>query len=195
MNRTINTRNLIPINPRKSAVGKMKTIVQVALIMTASLVIIVTSNLHGDLCTSNLGCSQDNLQCVDGRCDCLPNTSLNSRRTCSRNYGGPCTHVLDCNIDLFLKCNNTIGECDCQQPEQQTFDENRNRCVSLVGFTCSHDDTMPFALYCVEGAYCDMPIINGSMYHSCECGDEWDETPDSRCSRRPTGPPNTSRPN
>lgn len=172
----------------------MKTLIQVVLI--TSLVIFVTSNLYGDDCTDNSPCALgENLQCIDGKCDCVPGTNLNKRNTCSRNYGGPCQHVLDCNIDTFLKCNYTTSTCDCQQPDQQVFDENRDSCVSLIGYSCSHDNTLPFSLFCIEGGYCDMPIINGSMYHSCECGDAWEETDDKRCQRRTTGPPNTSRPN
>lgn len=172
----------------------MSTIIQIVLI--ASLAIFVTSNLFGDQCTSNSNCVEtENLRCVNERCDCAPGTTLNSRRTCSGNYGMACRQLFDCNFDAFLKCNDTSLACDCQQPDRQVFDENRNACVSLIGFTCSHDDTMPFALFCVEGGYCDMPIINGSMYHSCECGTGWEDTEDKRCQRRTTGPPNTSRPN
>lgn len=172
----------------------MKIIIQVALI--TSLVIIVASNLYGDQCTVDSDCAQhENLQCVEEKCDCVPGHSLNSRNTCSRTYGVECQYVLDCNIDAFLKCNSTSGTCDCQQPDQQIFDESRDACVSLVGSTCSHNNTYPFALFCVEGAYCDMPIINGSMYHVCECGDDWQETLDKRCERRPTWPPTISRPN
>ncbi len=174
----------------------MKTFIQVVLI--TSLVIFVTSNLYGDECTDDSDCAQNaNLQCANGICSCLPGHTLNSRNTCSLTYGGACAYVLDCNIDAFLKCNDTLRTCDCQQPDRQVFDQNREACVSLIGYTCSHDNTMPFALFCVEGGYCDMPIINGSMYHVCECGSDWEETGDLRCQRRPTptGPPNTSRPN
>lgn len=172
----------------------MKTFIQVVLI--ATLAIFVTSNLYGDQCTSDSNCSvTENLQCVDGICDCTPDHTVNSRGTCSARYGQPCAHVLDCNIDTFLKCNDTLGTCDCQQPDRQVFDEDRDACVSLIGFTCSHDNTIPFALFCVEGGYCDMPIINGSMYHNCECGTNWEETEDNRCQRLPTGPPSISRPN
>ncbi|XP_037036869.1 cell death abnormality protein 1-like [Bradysia coprophila] len=172
----------------------MKIVIQVVLL--TSLVILVASNLYGYDCTSNSDCLQtENLECVDQQCACTPGSTLNSRQTCSKSYGGPCQHVLDCNIDTFLKCNDTTSTCDCQQPDRQIFDERRDACVSLIGFTCSHDDTMPFPLFCVEGAYCDMPIINGSMYHYCECATGWEETEDLRCRVRVTGPPNTSRPN
>lgn len=172
----------------------MKIVIQVVLI--TSLVIFVTSNLFGDDCTTDSDCEENgNLQCVDETCNCLPGHTLNQRSTCSSTYGEACTYVLDCNIDTFLKCNYTSLTCDCQQPDRQVFDESRDACVSLIGHTCSHDNTMPFALFCVEGGYCDMPIINGSMYHNCECGSDWEETEDNRCQRRPTWPPNTSRPN
>lgn len=172
----------------------MKVFIQIVLI--TSLVIFVTSNLYGDQCIDNSNCAEtENLQCIDETCDCLPLHTLNRRRTCSATYGEPCIFVLDCNIDAFLKCNDTLSTCDCQQPDRQIFDEEREACVSLIGHMCSHDNTLPFAQFCVEGGYCDMPIINGSMYHSCECGDAWEETSDKRCQRRTTGPPNTSRPN
>jgi len=172
----------------------MKIVIRVVVI--TSLVILVTSNLYGDHCTSNSNCVEtENLQCVDEMCDCVPGHTLNRHRTCSLTYGGTCRQVLDCNIDAFLKCNNTLLTCDCQQPDRQIWDEQRDACVSLIGYSCSHDNSVPFALFCVEGGYCDMPIINGSMYHSCECGSEWVETTDKRCQRRSTQPPSISRPN
>lgn len=142
---------------------------------------LVASQLHGDQCRLNTDCAtRENLQCINERCDCLPGHSANQLRLCKKGYGGLCTQVLDCNIDRFLKCNFESFTCDCQQPEIQTYDSERNACVSLVGFGCYHEST-EFSLNCVEGAFCDMPIIEGQMHHICTCKDGWETTDNRTC--------------
>jgi len=161
----------------------MKTFIQIAVIACLATYIL-TQSLYGDQCEQNTDCADtQNLQCMDGQCSCLSGFTRNSLRGCSRTHGGPCQHVLDCNIDKFLKCNQTTSTCDCQQLDRQVFDQERDACVSLVGFTCSHDTSGDFSLYCVEGGYCDMPIVNGSMTHACRCGEGWRITKGRICER------------
>lgn len=63
-----------------------------------------------------------------------------------------------------------------------------------VGSTCSHDTTAPFTMQCVEGAYCDMPIVNGIMIHRCMCLDGWIMTKQDRlCQRRASWRPISPR--
>lgn len=138
-----------------------------------------------------------NLQCVDERCGCLPGYTVNSYRTCFKTYGVACDFLLDCNIDAFLYCSNTTFTCDCQQSDRQLFDLERETCVSLVGFTCNYDPLEEFALHCVEGAYCDMPFVEGVMIHECKCEEEWEEMEDKTCRRRgnqSTTQPSTEQP-
>lgn len=157
----------------------MNMITKIVLII--SLATLVTSQLYGDRCSVNSDCAlNQNFVCNGETCECLDGHTDNQQRVCKKSYGGLCTQVLDCNIDRFLKCNYESFTCDCQQPEQQTFDNERKSCVSLVGFGCYHNPG-EFSLNCVEGAFCDMPIIEGQMHHICTCLDGWENTEHRTC--------------
>lgn len=160
----------------------MNIITKIALITTFAT--LVTAQLYGDQCNVSTDCAYNqNFVCVNNRCECLDGHTVNQQRQCRKSYGGLCTHVLDCNIDRFLKCNFETYTCDCQQPEQQIFDNERKACVSLVGFGCYHESN-EFSLNCVDGAFCDMPIIEGYMHHICTCKDGWENTDNRTCRLR-----------
>lgn len=170
----------------------MKTFIAItSIISLLACVSIATSYLHGDPCSSNDECiGSYNLECVNERCACEAGYTPNRQRICWKTFGTQCDWILDCNIDAFLACNDTTSTCDCQQPDRQVWDANRDVCVSLAGFTCTHSVDDPYGLHCVEGAYCDMPIIEGQMYHECTCMEGFEQTDDRKCRRlaRPTRP-------
>lgn len=94
----------------------MKSFIQIVII-AALATPIFSQSLHGDNCVENADCFEaENLQCVEGQCACVPGFSENRRRTCWRSFGEACEWILDCNVDTFLKCNDTTYTCDCQQP-------------------------------------------------------------------------------
>lgn len=151
------------------------------IVFVISVATLVTSQFFGDQCSVTTDCAlNQNFVCNNQRCECLAGYSPTQQRLCSKGYGGTCRQVLDCNIDRFLKCNTSTYTCDCQQPAQQIYDSERQSCVSLVGFGCYHDSE-EFSLNCVAGAFCDMPIVEGTMYHFCKCLDGYEETENRTC--------------
>jgi len=169
----------------------MKAYIQiVAIVCLFALVSVVTSYLHGDSCAADSDCiEEENLKCLSGICSCLPGYTPNRLRTCWKTFGVACDWILDCNIDAFLACNETTQLCDCQQPDRQVWDPRRKACVNLVGFTCNHSTDDPFGPHCIEGAYCEMPIIEGQMYHECTCFGGFEPTANLTCQPRQTRPP------
>jgi len=138
-----------------------------------------TKNLD-DPCGVNEPCNATlNLECVGGYCACATNYSSDRYGECRKSYGQPCTFVLDCNVDRFLGCDED-GLCTCQKPSEQIFDHDRLACVSLIGFGCDHE-TAEFGLVCVQNAFCDMPIVNGSMVHICTCNEGYEPTENKLC--------------
>lgn len=94
----------------------MKILIQILLIGSLATFIMAV-NLYGDPCEDSSDCnSAGNLQCVDNRCSCQPGFTRNRQDTCWRAHGELCEWILDCNVDTFLKCNDTTNRCDCQQP-------------------------------------------------------------------------------
>jgi hypothetical protein len=133
------------------------------------------------------------LDCINGTCACITGYSSTPDKNipCRKTYGQPCSYVLDCNIDRFLGCDED-KLCTCQVPKEQVFDEERQNCVSLIGFNCYHDTGNEFSLHCVKNAFCDMPIINGSMVHMCTCNEGYQPTDDGFCAGTGTGTTITS---
>jgi len=137
----------------------------------------------------------DGLHCVEGgycyahnedgvhihECACKLGWLPTSELTCNNptGYDNDCTTESDCNPSKILKCDPTSKKCVCQKPDEQIFDQNKQACVSRVGFGCDHDGS---SLTCVEGAFCDMPVINGVMTHRCACNSGYTVTEDKLCS-------------
>lgn len=142
---------------------------------------------YGDPCVDSTTCnSTQNLECREGFCRCFSGYSNDRYNICKKSYGESCSTVLDCNIDRFLTCNSTVIAassnlyCQCQKPAEQIFNIVRESCVSLIGFNCAHTPG-EFSLGCVDNAFCDMPIINGSMVHRCTCNEGYEPTENKLC--------------
>lgn len=138
---------------------------------------------------------EDGLKCVDGGyCKSSPETNGGESRKCACSDGwtvtedflctnrtgfdDECGIDLECNSDKILTCDLNTKTCVCQSPEQQIFDQTSGACVSLVGFGCDHGGGK---LQCVQGAFCDMPMIDGEMHHICTCDVGWTVTDDLTC--------------
>ncbi|XP_037033225.1 multiple epidermal growth factor-like domains protein 10 [Bradysia coprophila] len=167
----------------------MKVLIQFLVIGSLASAVL-TVGLYGYPCEENSGCdATGNLQCINNQCSCQSGFTRNMFDTCWRAHGEPCEWILDCNVHTFLKCNDTTNTCDCQQPDRQVYDPARETCVSRVGYTCSHETTAPFSLFCVENGVCDMPFVGGIMIHSCICVEGYRMTKDRLCEKIPTWPP------
>lgn len=131
------------------------------------------------LIISATGISVSHCQCEPGYTDTPPYIGI-----CMKTFGEECNYIsLECNIFRQLACSVESGTCTCNDPDTQIFDENRQACVSLVSFNCDHEDG-DYNLRCIEGGFCDMPIIEGVMHHMCACNDGWTVTEELLCTNR-----------
>lgn len=145
---------------------------------------ITNGELWGSNCETSADCKQQGyLQCVNSTCNCLAGYTNARNGMCFKTYSESCVSWFECNLDRILTCSWTSdvnNTCICQQPDRQIFDAERQSCVSRISHNCVHQAD-EFQLNCVEGAYCDMPIIGGVMYHVCACNPEWETTDEGVC--------------
>jgi len=92
------------------------------------------------------------------------------------NHGGSCDNsssVTDCDPSQDTAC--IDGLCQCVQPGDMEFNEDRGICEALVGRNCRREDTTYYTYSCVTNAYC--------AYNSrvCICNYQYSEAANGHC--------------
>lgn len=126
-------------------------------------------------CTTNSICTER------GICECENGFSQqHGTRKCIGAFGTNCTTDTECNDYEYLICGDE-GTCECKYTQQQIWDRNIGKCVSLVGGSCGQlldeNEDQP-AMECIDSAEC---ILGPKKINQCHCNAGFVETAAGRC--------------